>query len=77
MILPRETMLGALLQYITREEAIGQAFQPINSNWGILPAWEDRLKDKKERAKRHIARSLTALDAFLEQDSLEKVEALG
>ncbi len=77
MILPPETMLGALLQYITREEAIGQAFQPINSNWGILPVWEERLKDKKERAKRHIARSLTALEQFLEEESLEKVEALG
>lgn len=73
MILPPETMLGALLQYITREEAIGQAFQPINSNWGILPAWEERLKDKKERAKRHIARSLAALEQFLEQDFFEKV----
>lgn len=71
--LPAETMIGALLQYITREEAIGQAFQPINSNWGILPAWEERLKDKKERAKRHITRSLSALEAFLAQESLELV----
>ncbi len=37
LTLPRETMLGSLLHYITREEAIGKSFQPINSNWGILP----------------------------------------
>ena len=35
-VLPKTTMLGSLLQYITRPEAIGKDFQPINSNWGIL-----------------------------------------
>jgi methylenetetrahydrofolate--tRNA-(uracil-5-)-methyltransferase len=72
--LPRETMLGALLHYITREEAIGQAFQPINSNWGILPEWSERLKDKKERAARHRTRSLNALETFLSH-SPEPIQA--
>jgi methylenetetrahydrofolate--tRNA-(uracil-5-)-methyltransferase len=59
--LPKETMLGALTHYITRPEAIGQGFQPINSNWGILPELEERSRDKKVRAKQHIERSLKAL----------------
>ena len=66
LVLPAETMLGALCRYITREEAIGQNFQPINSNWGILPNLGERIKDKKERAKRHTARSLKALEIFLQ-----------
>jgi methylenetetrahydrofolate--tRNA-(uracil-5-)-methyltransferase len=66
LVPPAETMLGALLRYITRKEAIGQNFQPINSNWGILPDLGERIKDKQERAKRHTARSLHALEAFLQ-----------
>jgi methylenetetrahydrofolate--tRNA-(uracil-5-)-methyltransferase len=59
--LPKETMLGALTHYITRPEAIGHGFQPINSNWGILPTLPERSRDKKIRAKQHIERSLKAL----------------
>lgn len=66
LVLPSETMLGALCRYITREEAIGQNFQPINSNWGILPNLGERIKDKKERAKRHKERSLKVLEIFLQ-----------
>ena len=65
LVLPPETMLGALCRYITREEAIGKNFQPINSNWGILPDLGERIKDKKERAKRHKERSLKTLEIFL------------
>jgi methylenetetrahydrofolate--tRNA-(uracil-5-)-methyltransferase len=63
--LPRETMLGSLLHYITREEAVGKNFQPINSNWGILPELGFRVKVKKERAGHHKARALKAMQAFL------------
>ena len=61
LTLPKETMLGALTRYITRPEAIGHGFQPINSNWGILPELAERSRDKKIRAKQHIERSLKAL----------------
>jgi methylenetetrahydrofolate--tRNA-(uracil-5-)-methyltransferase len=54
-------MIGALLHYITREEAIGKSFQPINSNFGILPELGRRIKSKKERAYEHSKRSLAAL----------------
>ena len=63
--LPRETMLGALLGYITREEAIGKSFQPINSNWGIMPPPQEAVSfKKKEKDKRnayYVERSLTVL----------------
>ena len=64
---PRETMLGALLHYITREEAIGKSFQPINSNWGILPELSEAAalrRDKKARNARYVARALSAMQAF-------------
>jgi methylenetetrahydrofolate--tRNA-(uracil-5-)-methyltransferase len=53
------------LHYITREEAIGKNFQPINSNWGILPELGFRVKVKKERAGHHKARAIKAMKAFL------------
>jgi methylenetetrahydrofolate--tRNA-(uracil-5-)-methyltransferase len=61
---PKETMLGALVHYITREEAVGKAFQPINSNWGIVPPLAGRVKDKRQRAEAYRARALEALAAF-------------
>jgi methylenetetrahydrofolate--tRNA-(uracil-5-)-methyltransferase len=64
---PRETMLGALLHYITRPEAIQQSFQPINSNWGImpeLPAGSFKRKDKKARNYLMAERSRSALQTW-------------
>ncbi|WP_373532301.1 methylenetetrahydrofolate--tRNA-(uracil(54)-C(5))-methyltransferase (FADH(2)-oxidizing) TrmFO [Vampirovibrio sp.] len=65
---PHETMLGALLRYITRPEAIHQNFQPINSNWGILPELPEgsfKRKDKKARNKLYVERSLSQLKAWM------------
>jgi methylenetetrahydrofolate--tRNA-(uracil-5-)-methyltransferase len=68
---PAETMLGALLRYITRPEAIGKAFQPINSNWGILPSLPEGTvprKDKKARNRLYQQRALAALQAWQQQE---------
>lgn len=45
--LPKETMLGALTYYITDPEHIN--FQPINSNWGIVPPVELPKKERKNK----------------------------
>src|SRR3712207_9445940 len=37
--MPRDTMIGALAHYITTKEG---TLQPINSNWGLVPAAPDR-----------------------------------
>jgi methylenetetrahydrofolate--tRNA-(uracil-5-)-methyltransferase len=61
---PQETMLGSLLRYITRPEAMHQNFQPINSNWGILPELPEgayKRKDKKTRNKLYVERSRVKL----------------
>ena len=47
LILPRVTMLGALLNYIT-DESIKQ-FQPMGCNMGILPPIGEKIKDKQAR----------------------------
>ncbi len=45
--LPEETMLGALTHYITNPQ--NENFQPINSNWGIMPAIELPPKERKNK----------------------------
>ncbi len=45
--LPKETMLGALTHYISNPEH--SRFQPINSNWGIIPQIEVSKKDRKNK----------------------------
>jgi len=67
---PPQTMIGALLQYVA-----GQAdptrypsgsFQPMNSNFGLLPPVTGRMK-KEERHARAVQRALAAIDAFTEE----------
>ncbi|MEB3244814.1 MAG: methylenetetrahydrofolate--tRNA-(uracil(54)-C(5))-methyltransferase (FADH(2)-oxidizing) TrmFO [Vampirovibrionales bacterium] len=71
--LPTETMLGALLAYITRPEAIGKNFQPINSNWGILPELEPpRPRGKAEKLQRYGARATQALETFINQANVKE-----
>lgn len=45
--LPKETMLGALTHYISDEAH--EKFQPINSNWGIMPPVELPKKERKNK----------------------------
>ena len=53
--LPSETVLGALTHYISNPE--NDKFQPINSNWGILPPVE---LPKKERKNKKLKAELMA-----------------
>lgn len=62
---PRETMLGALLWYVTHCEP--SRFQPMKANLGILPALEAGLKrNRRERAQAHAARSCASTARFWE-----------
>lgn len=47
LILPKETILGALTQYISDENH--EKFQPINSNWGIIAPIELPKKERKNK----------------------------
>ena len=47
LTLPQETMLGALTHYIS--DPNHDKFQPINSNWGILPPVELPKKERKNK----------------------------
>lgn len=65
LILPRETMTGALTAYISDEFV--KDFQPMGCNMGILPELDVRIKDKKTKYGAYAERSLKALDEYLER----------
>lgn len=61
LTLPNTTMLGALVDYVAHYE--GKDFQPMNSNWGIVPPLPERIRDKREKARIMAERGLDALAA--------------
>lgn len=66
LILPKETMLGALTHYISDEGH--EKFQPINSNWGIVASIElpkKERKNKKLKAELISRRSTEILSSML------------
>lgn len=62
-IFPRETMLGSMAYYISHANN-NKNFQPMNANFGLVPALDERIKDKKERYEKLANRALTYLDYF-------------
>lgn len=65
LALPVTTMLGALCHYITHADM--KDFQPMKSNFGILPPLENAASmDKRTRAAAYAQRAAQNLEEFLE-----------
>jgi methylenetetrahydrofolate--tRNA-(uracil-5-)-methyltransferase len=69
LIFPRETVLGSLAHYITTADA--KHFQPMNSNWALLPPLAPRENGKKwkkdEKAPLYVERGQKAMEEILEK----------
>ncbi len=59
---PRESMLGALVHYVTNADP--GDFQPMNANFGLLPPLETRVRKKRERREKLAARALERMTEF-------------
>lgn len=57
--LPSVTMMGALMEFISIAEP--KHFQPMPPNFGILPSFEKKIRNKKERYQAYANRSLEAI----------------
>src|SRR5574344_1639015 len=71
LILPTETMLGALMNYITNPEHT--KFQPINSNWAIVKEIDlpkNIRKNKKEKNQILSSRAIEALEKYIVEENL-------
>ncbi len=61
--LPRQTVCGALTEYITTEN---KDFQPMNANFGIIPPLEVHIRDKAERKRKQAELSLQRIISYKE-----------
>jgi methylenetetrahydrofolate--tRNA-(uracil-5-)-methyltransferase len=64
LIPPQQTIMGALSRHIS---APNGDFQPMNANFGILPAPEKNIRDKKERYRYYAERALAATNEYVRQ----------
>ena len=70
LVLPRETMLGALAGYISDPSV--KNFQPMGANFGVLPPLERPVREKRERYESLSTRALAALSARLREKGIHQ-----
>ena len=64
IILPRETMTGAMASYVAHGGE-GGSFVPMNANFGIIAPLSERVRGgKKARGEAYAARALEVLDGI-------------
>ncbi len=66
---PPETMIGALLHYITHTAA--KHFQPMKANMGLLPPLPQRVRRKRDRYQAFATRAHNAMTDFIATHTLQ------
>ena len=69
LILPRETALGGLINYISTPQA---NFQPMNVTFGLISPWEKRERNKRLKNQLISERALKALEGFILEHELSR-----
>jgi methylenetetrahydrofolate--tRNA-(uracil-5-)-methyltransferase len=72
LALPNTTMMGALFAYITQADP--RYFQPMKSNFGLLPELEPPVRNKGERYLAYAERAVQALEQFMAEHGLAQVD---
>ncbi|MDQ6419268.1 FADH(2)-oxidizing methylenetetrahydrofolate--tRNA-(uracil(54)-C(5))-methyltransferase TrmFO [Paenibacillus sp. LHD-117] len=62
IVLPEQTTLGSMANYITTADF--KHFQPMNANFGLFPPLETRIRNKKDKNEAIANRALDAIEAF-------------
>ncbi len=68
LILPENTMIGALSRYISDEKVVN--FQPMGANFGVLPPIEPKIRDKKERYTALAQRGIDSINKYLQHGGI-------
>ena len=63
IIFPKDTMIGALAEYISSPN---EHFQPMNSNFGILPEYPEKIKDKQKKYEKLANRAIDSITKLLQ-----------
>lgn len=69
VVLPKDTMIGALSRYISDESV--KNFQPMGANFGVLPPLEEKIRDKQERYMQLANRGMDSLKEFAKNNKFE------
>lgn len=64
IVFPQEATIGSMSHYITHADP--EHFQPMNANFGLLPALEKRIRNKKEKNEALANRALEYLKTFID-----------
>ncbi len=70
---PPTTMIGALFHYL--RSAKPGAFQPMNSNFGLLAPLDEHVRDKQRRRVALAERAQDAMVAWMQEHGIEPVTA--
>lgn len=62
LTLPNVTMMGALFEFISTADA--KHFQPMPPNFGIIPPFSEKIRNKRERYQAYAERSLNAITEY-------------
>lgn len=65
LVLPPGTMMGALADYITSADP--EHFQPMNSNFGLLPPLPNPPRDKQQRRERMAEQAVETMRRFIDE----------
>lgn len=68
VVLPKETMIGALSRYISDDSVV--SFQPMGANFGVLPPLPEKIRDKQERYMKLAERGMDSLKEFASKNDL-------
>ncbi len=68
VVFPQTTMLGALCHYVTHAEP--KDFQPMKANFGLMPPFEPKIRNKQARYETYVERGKTDLMALIERTDL-------
>jgi len=69
--LPRTTMMGALLHYITHAEP--KTFQPMKAAMGLLPELEETVRNKRARYATYAERADAELKSYLQESGFAAI----
>ncbi len=70
LVFPRETMLGAIIYYLTHADL--KDFQPVKANFGIMPKFDDgKKRNKKDRITAYSKRAEDVLNEFVKEQEIE------
>lgn len=66
LVLPPDTMIGALSRYISDETVTN--FQPMGANFGVLPPLPEKIRDKQERYMKLAERGMASIRGAIKND---------